>query len=72
MTKGVKATKVAEPDCMLIKSRFAVARLRDIVLGFNDHSLLSKFKFVHIYPIYHIIHYQLGHHGAAEGSGITI
>jgi hypothetical protein len=71
MTKDVKAAKVTEPDCML-KSRFAVARLRDIVLGFNDHSLLSKSKFVHIYPIYHILHYELGHHGAVERSGVTI
>jgi hypothetical protein len=36
MTKDVKAAKVTEPDCML-KSRFAAARLRDIVLGFNDN-----------------------------------
>jgi hypothetical protein len=36
------------------------------------YSLLSKFKFVHIYPIYHILHYELGHHGAVERSGVTI
>jgi hypothetical protein len=35
MTKDAKTTKDVDPDCML-KSRFAAARLRDIVIGLKD------------------------------------